>query len=1572
MKRRKNNSHLKNFSGFVSVLAALVILLGAGSVFAACPPADPLANTVTIGGNVYEGSNVQVGVDILGFPIYDPVYTPTAPAVTNPQVMVQNMHSGGAVICYAPVTAGTNSWSAEVAVPGDYVVIIGAEGHDTTSREYKLDETATTGVVGSTLKDAYLAPFPRNSANLLLYSFRDNYINSEDDFPDDVGLYGVTFTITHEDGAVFTGVSGTQTVADMPFGGNGPDMNGLYYFTDIPYGAYTVHADPSTVLVQTGAGWHFSLEEGGQSADVLLRPGDLGTLDRGYLFWFGFIERQGQLSPPVVAAGEVANVGTIRGTLIDADGNAGFLEPFTTDQACPNSGVNPLTGNIEEFYPEEATDDCIYLNVRVPDAFVVLWEPGIASQGPIATTLADPVTGEYEFVNVPPGAYSLFTNDVPGDYIWQTTQINMPPQGIVQAPDILVPRWFARTNGYVLEVGEDGSETPYTAEPLRMLMQLKSGSVAFEETTDGNGYYNFDDLGEKEAIGALHLELPAGYRGVQGADVCYEINPAGDAVLVPGPASATVTCHTPDLSARNLLWFTANYRISPKIEKIPATVGHVRGFVYNDSLTYNNVSGTWLPNGLYDEKDDSTIHGVEVRLLNDSGAIVATTTTGKLDEDLGVAQGLQAGPIPIGAVFPLADEAGRIFKGPIYGQFDFRDVPPGNYTVQVDLLEGFSPSPAGSNSQAIVVAGGARNDVNAGMNTLLPLAGEIEGGIFDDIFLDLNPMSSWVEEKRKIPNMPLGMYDEFGYKMAVTHMGNPLCFGGEDYVYPSPVPFGAPLAVQPGDRVCPAGEELYQSGELEVRANQGVHSYFANDPSEEGFHPAYEGLALNYGTKQGMFAYETEWALLPLAFTNPVVGTNLPIIPANIPVINNGGPNASNLIGPSEFGGEFVYAVATEAMADYVLAGSKKDKKDKKHKKSKRDKKSKLIKADNSVTDGYLYTINGSSFGAEQGHSTVSLSGTIVKVDSWSDTLVVVLIPRRGQSGPLIVSTSAGPSNAIDVTVDHGSDRWAQYLAERTVYVTENAASGGDGSVGSPVGSINAALQNLPKRSPRYVMVGPGVFRENVVITKSNVFLIGAGPYKTMIDGNDPVYVASQGGVGTNNGPAITIGKGGLDGGLSNVMVSGFTITGGNPGTGGFGGGVFGQYGNDGIDINNNIIGRNGGEYGGGVWLHHSNHNVRIWSNIIAENGNYGGFGGGISVADEPEYEDAPLPKGAVEPTDATHHTYDDELGLPLPGKYEIFNNVIFHNFSMDYGGGISLYEVKDKIKIYGNAIIENKSDDHGGGLFFEDTGPVDIFDNVFLRNICPDDGGAISFEDVGDSNAVIKIYNNLFAENIADDRGENHARGGAISLDDTLYVKIFNNTIVGNIVAGSYNPAGGAIDSERHGHEYGIGFSDPKIYNNIIWGNWRLNYEDGGIEEGGDYTSGLNYVWTPDNLHVDNPAVNGDFETFLNSESFTHVKDNIIGNSEYSSSGNTSDNPLFVDPAGLNWSLQASSPAIDRSPEGRSPKRDILMHLRSATERKVDLGAFEYQGVAPNNVIIPAGIMGAVPMPIPGSTGMQ
>jgi hypothetical protein len=466
--------------------------------------------------------------------------------------------------------------------------------------------------------------------------------------------------------------------------------------------------------------------------------------------------------------------------------------------------------------------------------------------------------------------------------------------------------------------------------------------------------------------------------------------------------------------------------------------------------------------------------------------------------------------------------------------------------------------------------------------------------------------------------------------------------------------------------------------------------------------------------------------------------------------------------------------------------------------------------------------------------------------------------------------------------------------------------------------------------------------------------------------------LGAQGVVGS--GPVIHLGKGGKAGGIKRIAISGFTITGGTVDDD-LGAGIFGDYGNSQVVINTCMIYRNGGYYGGGIWLHRSNHDVSIFSNLIAENGNSGGYGGGISVNDEPDKYEA----GHGEP----EHVADDFNCGPPPGMYKIYNNLIYHNFSPDYGGAITLYEIKDKLWVYGNMIVENRADDHGGAMFLEDTGPAEIYNNVFLRNHCSDDGGAISFEDVGDTLSHINVYNNLFAENIADDRGENHARGGALAFDDTFYGEVYNNTIVGNIVAGSYDPAGGGIDSERNGHEYNHnssdgsyykapGYSNPRIHNNIIWNNWRLKYQQpGGEEEDLDYTWGENYRWFTDELHVDNPALQPEWQSQNNSESFTYVKYNDIRGGYSNGVGNINLDPKFMSPSALDWHLKAGSPAIDKATAQGAPTTDLDGRTRTINVGMLDMGAYERFSSALNIVRIPTGILGAIQIPVPGSSAL-
>ena len=1449
------------------LLAAFFMLVATGA-----------ASASTIGGSLWTGAQLPDG---------SPQLEGNAPIINDGvrqiKIMVEDTH--GVFVAYGTVDAGTNTWSAAVPGPGEYVALFIADGHDVTSRQYNVP----AGNVSVT-QDAYLPPAPVPTSNLLVYTFKDHYVNSEDDYPMDYALKGVRLTVRDEKGNIVAeGISGTQDPSVFPLNA-GPDFAGLYYFMGLKPGSYEITADMSGTIqisdptigqlvdVPASTEWlQISSLEGTNVEEVTLYPGDPGTFAGGYLTWFAFVDKPAALAP-------APDAGSISGRLYDADGPWFAAEPFT---------------------PPASQADKVTPNLYMPDGLVVLY-PNIQTIGvvkPIAVAEADPVTGEYTFENVPPGNYRLYSIDKTLDYIWQETQTTVTPGAAVAGVDIYLPRWFARIHGTVTDIS--------TGNPIadaRITLRIKDGSIWKETTTDANGKYMFPQNPEVEVLGVVSVEPPAGYRAVMDSVNNY------------------------DLSSKTIQWYSANYKADLQLEPIPVNEGVIRGFVRNDNVELG-VDGVWHQDGLYDEAEEKTYANVTVELLDASGAPVTDVNgnavvvkTGKFDKPAIQAQGW---------ILPYSvppDEFGGVFDGTVVGLYEFRGVLPGSYQVRVVTPNGFAPVDL-NGTKAVEVAGGGTVTAHLGIKTEVPQSGEIEGGIFDDVNLDPVPQSALFDEKAALPGAPLSAYDHLGYFLGVATMGNPLCYAG------SPVcPCGAP-GVTPGCAV--------EKPEVGIHVAPGPHIFLGNDPAfpNNGFNPAYEPLPWTYEFGQGKYKLEADWSLIPLGMAIadgggfPGLGNNA-IQPQNQPVIISITQIAQN--GASQFAltGLPMFAMndsATMTDASFQVA---------------------LITTTvNPNVSKAVLRITGNNFGDAQGNATVTLSGVKLSVKSWANTQVEVYVPVNAISGALVIATSTGISNPMFVDIVYNAT-WAAYMNQRSVFVDANAAGSGDGSKANPYTTITEALNNLPAVSgPRYVFVLPGTYNERIQITESNVKLVGYGASETIIDGLSPLLITPTGIIG--GGPIVYIGRGGMDGWVDNITISGFTIKGGSS-NGDAGGGIFADYGNKNIDINTSIITQNGGEYGGGIWLHRSNHNVNIWSNTIAANGSVGGYGGGISVNDEPEYEDGPeVPYGANE------HLLDDGRAA-LTTAYNIYNNLVFYNVSPDYGGGMSLYEVKDKLNIFGNVIMENKSYDHGGGIFFEDCGPVELYGNVFMHNYAADDGGAVSFEDVGDNVSLVRVYNNLFAENIADDRGEATARGGALAFDDTLRAEVFSNTIVGNIVAGAnkgaYSPRGAGIDSERHGHEYmhlTPAFSDVKTYNNIIWNNKRLEYDliyrRGREYSGQDYRMGVNYRWTRDDIHVDNPAVQGDWEKENNSESFSHVIYNDISDGTYATrTGNVNKDPKFVNPAAKNWHLLSTTQLSNKAPAATSPTLDLDRKRRTATGGFVEMGAYELVTTQPNVMSIP------------------
>ncbi|RMF56149.1 MAG: hypothetical protein D6748_14205, partial [Calditrichaeota bacterium] len=854
----------------------LGVLLMSGMVF---------AQFATIGGKIWEGRKLPNGQPMLNPGPGDEVF--------GAQVMVQNQHSGGAFITYGIVNG--NTWTADVPAPGDYVVMFSAPGYDATSREF----TVQPG--DNQTQDVFLPPLYKNLdgtpsanelplANLLVYAFYDFMVNGEPDgYPEDVPLNGVKFIVQNEDGdTLAVGHTGSQPVITTSDGLVITQTDGLYYFTGLPPGEVIVTSDPSDVWMYpqlpevaalgfdaTTEFYQNYTEEGGPAWDPKLYPGDPGTEAGAYLIWHSYVEKLGQIDATNVAerfppGTTLANAGSITGTLYDAD--KANLDP---DEPWPVPG---------EDHPG------VTLNEKVPDGLIILFTDAETFPiHPVATVEPDPVTGDFTFYNVPPGRYKMMMFDVPLDYVWTQQQVTVAPnQNVVFPPNtLLVPRFFARIQGYVYD---NSTNPPTPIAGAKVNLRYKDGSIQMSQITDSNGWYNFDDVPEIEVLGYVDVEPPPGFHGAIRTETFY---PGGRDPNHPNYQLKPPIDVTFNAMNRYVQWYTANYQADLYLEPVPPDVGDIRGFVFYDHL----ARGTWVADGVYDKNEERTLHGVTVELWDATGTtLLATTKTGKFNKAATLAQGWHE---PY--TWP-PDEFGGVYVGEFPGYYEFRGLAPGDYMVKIypgdplKGLAGMTASPAGSETVLVTVAGGSAVEQNFGVNTTpvgatfgVPLAGEIEGGVFDDVFIDTrggsftadpNDLQSLLYmEKAGVDGAPVGVYDHLGYQLGVGRMGNPLCYAG------------APdIPGQAGVSQCPPGEDPIQKPEMERRFAPGVHIYVGNDPTQPGYNPNYLPLTLPYTFGQGKYKFEADWSLVPVAFgglNNGGMPGNMPVVPQNKPVILN-------------------------------------------------------------------------------------------------------------------------------------------------------------------------------------------------------------------------------------------------------------------------------------------------------------------------------------------------------------------------------------------------------------------------------------------------------------------------------------------------------------------------------------------------------------------------------------------------------------------------------------------------------------------------------------------------------------
>ena len=273
--------------------------------------------------------------------------------------------------------------------------------------------------------------------------------------------------------------------------------------------------------------------------------------------------------------------------------------------------------------------------------------------------------------------------------------------------------------------------------------------------------------------------------------------------------------------------------------------------------------------------------------------------------------------------------------------------------------------------------------------------------------------------------------------------------------------------------------------------------------------------------------------------------------------------------------------------------------------------------------------------------------------------------------------------------------------------------------------------------------------------------------------------------------------------------------------------------------------------------------------------------------------------------------------GIDCQGSSIISNNIITYNTSSAYGGyGGGVYCESIDYPSFFNNVISNNTGTKGGGLFFTSSSNATLSNNSICNNTATSYGGGIDCE----SSGIPNILNSTITNNNAADGGALYCAGSAI----------------------------------------------PVFRNCILWGNTAST--------GGDQVFLYDDGSDPKFYYCD---VQGGSTAFdLNGNFYTGTYQNNI---------NT--DPAFVSPsAGIgsgydgkaaDWSLQNSSPCIDKGDPSYSPypSTDLAANPR-VKYCGLNIGAFEYQEgspfIASINVIQPIicnGVTGGLDVVVSGGS---
>lgn len=748
----------------------------------------------------------------------------------------------------------------------------------------------------------------------------------------------------------------------------------------------------------------------------------------------------------------------------------------------------------------------------------------------------------------------------------------------------------------------------------------------------------------------------------------------------------------------------------------------------------------------------------------------------------------------------------------------------------VMTIDGVTPAPfAGQDRplcdrKQVSLSDGQNAAADFSFFTLVPKAGRFVGLVNNDLVNTFNVLSPNIAEKLSPSWLPISFQDFRGKELVRVYSDE---YGAYEALIPSSYTVNAPL---------PSGVSPHM---VNICLNHP-------GPIEDPLHPGRFITDPQYNPVYGQVCYVLD--IWPAKTTYP----DTPVIPIGAFSGKAGSGTAGNISCDYPDHTPLIYSVSGPMGGPYISGGGQRIT---------------ITAVGNKTVDNpdFDVFVAGSTvrivrdygFGSVPGKVTVG--GVPLSDVTWSSDGQTIsgVVPRTATTGELLVSRGDnGSITPVGVTLHVGERNVTRVVPGRSIQTVIDHAQPGD-----------------------LILVPPGIYNENIIMWKpvslqgwgagstvidASGFAIGPReqPWKdlmnsliasgkvTLIDGQRDDFLIEQGAGITVIGNTTSFTS------SPAARIDGFTVSGALHGGGIFVSG-YGRY----LNITNNTLRGNQGNLAGGIragWPslvnvtndgYNSSHNeyLTISRNQISQNGGVDG-GGGIALFSGSD-------------------------------NYSVTSNLICGNFTRSRGGGIQHYGLSPGGLIQGNMVIHNEAfyvgaiGGEGGGIFIggeplpplaippvvmgPGAGSVTLNANVIRGNLSGRDGGGIDARffngqevalNPGDQNQwhELRILNNFVVNNVS------HYLGGGIGLSDVARANIVHNTIAQNDSTATHvdafaggavgllqvsTPVAAGIVSRAHSSALasasGQTYSDPVIYNNIIWKNRSLYWdvdENGGL----------------------------------------------------------------------------------------------------------------------------------------------